>query len=165
MNSRIEAKQVKIIIIKNFIVILILYLIFNHVIGIGRITNYDMYPALRDGDLVIYNRLSKEYTHGDVITFIKDEKQYYSRIIAIYDDTVDINEEGVLFLNGNIMQEESFYPTYKSGKESLPFTIKEGEVFVLGDFRTGAFDSREFGLVSFKDIKGKAISILRVREL
>ena len=165
MDTRIESKQIIRMIIKNFIIILTLYIIFNFLIGIGRIINFDMYPALMDGDLVIYNRLSKAYNHGDVITFEKNGKQYYSRVIAIPGDTVDISEEGVLFINGNVQQDESFYPTYKGDKELLPLTIKEGEVFVLGDFRTGAFDSREFGVVFNKEMKGKAISILRVREL
>lgn len=44
-------------------------------------------------------------------------------------------------------------------------TVPEGSVFILGDYRTHAKDSREFGPISIENVKAKVITILRRREL
>ena len=43
--------------------------------------------------------------------------------------------------------------------------VPEGCVFVLGDYRTQAEDSRDFGCISLEDVKAKVITILRRREI
>ena len=61
---------------------------------------------------------------------------------------------------------QSLHGNYRIGLESsVPVDIPEGCVFVLGDNRQEAADSRDFGPVSLESVEGKVISILRRRGL
>jgi signal peptidase I len=67
-------------------------------------------------------------------------------------------------INGNVQQEEIFYPTEaQGGNFTYPYTVEEGSYFVLCDFRTEGYDSRSFGAVSKNTIDGKVITLLRRR--
>ncbi|MFR8353110.1 MAG: S26 family signal peptidase [Blautia obeum] len=44
-------------------------------------------------------------------------------------------------------------------------TVGEGQIFVLGDNRPEASDSRIYGCINIKDVKGKAIAVIRTRGL
>ena len=57
------------------------------------------------------------------------------------------------------------YPTYAKDEVKYPYTVPEGMVFILGDYRTQAVDSRDFGAVEQKDVQAKVITILRRRSL
>ena len=43
------------------------------------------------------------------------------------------------------------------GDSTYPFSLGEDEYFVAADNRTGALDSRHYGVISFRDIQGRAI--------
>ena len=55
-------------------------------------------------------------------------------------------------------------PAYE-GAVAYPLTLSSGEYFVLGDFREGAKDSRYFGPIERKEIKGKVLVVLRRKEI
>lgn len=57
------------------------------------------------------------------------------------------------------------YPTYAKEGLEYPYRVPEGHVFVLGDYRTNATDSRDFGPIPMKQVEGKVITILRRRGL
>ena len=73
-----------------------------------------------------------------------------------------------LKVNGSIVIETNvFYKTYPYDKKKVnyPLSLKKDEVFLLCDYREGGRDSRYFGAVSKKEIKGKVITILRRSDL
>jgi signal peptidase I len=143
---------------------LILWVLFGVVYGVAQISGEAMYPRIRDGDLILYYRLEKSFSQGDVVTFQIDGNRRTARVVAVGGDVVDISESGQLLVNGNVQEEEIFYPTEKlAAGISYPCTVEEGSYFVLCDFRTAATDSREYGTVSGKDISGKVITVLRRR--
>jgi signal peptidase I len=143
---------------------LILWTIFTFVFGLARVNGESMYPRIRDGDLILYYRLDREYSQGDVVTFLIDGNRRTARVVAKGGDVVEITEEGQLLVNGNVQEEEIFYPTEKSSDGiTYPCTVEEGSYFVLCDFRTASTDSRDYGTVSGKDISGKVITLLRRR--
>lgn len=142
------------------------YVLMSFVFGVGVINGEGMYPRLRDGDLVIFYRLENEWNIGDIIAFSKDLQQQYGRIVAKGGDTVDMTEDGQLVVNDSIQQEEIFFATQKEGRATtFPLNLSEKEVFVLGDNRTIAEDSRDFGPVEITDIQGKVITLFRRRGL
>ena len=49
---------------------------------------------------------------------------------------------------------------FKEGA-SFPVKLGEGEVFLMGDNRTGAIDSRQFGPVKAKDTLGELMTVIR----
>lgn len=138
--------------------------IFTFVIGITQVKGESMYPRIRDGDVVVYYRLTNQYAIGDVAVFKINDITRTARIAAMEGDVVELNPEGQLLVNGNIQDEEIFYPTEEiPGGISYPYTVEKDSYFVLCDFRTASSDSRSFGAVSKKDMNGKVITIMRRR--
>jgi len=138
--------------------------IFTYMFGIYRNTDSSMIPAIQDGDLVIFYRLDKRYVSSDVLIAEYQKEKVALRVVAVAGDEVDIREEG-LFINGHLQQETRIYETTKRFVEGVnfPLTVREGEVFVLGDSRENATDSRIFGPVDIADTYGKVITIIRRR--
>jgi signal peptidase I len=141
-------------------------LIFTFLYGLHRNAEPDMDPAVKDGDLVIFYRLDKTYVAGDLLLLSYKGKKQVRRVIATAGDTVDITENG-LIINGALQQELNIYkrtPRYAEGTE-LPVTLGEGQVFVLGDNRENATDSRVYGAADTKDSLGTVIAVIRRRNL
>jgi signal peptidase I len=125
-----------------------------------------MYPRLRDGDLILYNRLERNYTIGDVVVFEINDMTRVARIVAQGGDVVEVTEDGQLLVNGNVQSEEIFYLTQPDALGvTYPYTVEENSYFLLCDFRTASQDSRNYGAIPVEDIYGKVITILRRREI
>ena len=147
---------------KIIMLILVAYLIFTFIFGVKVLKNNDMSPRMSASDLLIYYRLDKEYVANDVLVVNKDGNEYVSRVVAMAGDTVDITENG-LVINGSVQANSNIYfdtGIYEDGIK-FPITLNQDEVFVLGDLREGAMDSRYFGPVKYGQIKGKIFVLLR----
>jgi signal peptidase I len=153
-------------IIKLCEVLLVIWAVFTFIFGIRQVSGENMYPRLRDGDLVLFYRLQQDYQIGDVVTFELEDATFWARIVAQGGDVVEVTEDGQLLVNGNVQQEEIFYPTEpQEGDITYPYTVEEGSYFVLSDYRTISLDSRTYGAISKKDLDGKVITVLRRREI
>ena len=124
----------------------------------------NMYPALKDGDLVISLRLQKLYLNA-AVQYAHDGKLCLGRVIGMPGDVIDISDEGALTVNGVAPAEEIFYPTFRceTADISYPYTVGEDQAFILNDFRSDTNDSRAFGAVNMKDVKGPLLIMLRRR--
>lgn len=122
-----------------------------------------MSPALTMGDRLVYSRLDKKPVAHDVIVFEKDGEARVARVVAIPGDTVEITPEGSLIVNGNcILEDRINEPTYPYNEYvSYPITLAENEYFVLADNRRTGVDSRYYGTVKAKEIKGTLILVIR----
>lgn len=148
-------------------ILVIFVLLFTFLYGVIPYDEPGMAPAIKDGDLVFFYRYNNVgYLPQDVIVLERDGGRIARRVVATAGDTVDITPEG-LVINGALQQEsEVFYKTdrYEEGV-SFPLTVPEGQVFVLGDFRVAASDSRMFGCVSVDDTLGKVMAVVRRRNM
>ena len=155
------------LIIKILLLALVIYVVFSFVLGFTRITGLSMYPRMSDSDLILYYRLDKNIKIGDVVVFDHNNSSYVLRVIGTEGQTIDIDEEGNLMADGHVVEEKILYKTYKDENSDVkfPYKIPKGEYFVLGDFRMSSVDSRNFGSIQFKDIKGTVINVLRSRDL
>ncbi len=156
--------EIKAFFIRCVILIIFLWLLFGVFFGIAPVQGDDMFPRMSAGDVVLYYRLEKNFNSGDVLVFKKDGKTRVGRVVAHENDSVEITGEGELKINGNVVVENNvFYKTYPYDKKRVryPLKLKTDEVFLLCDYREGGKDSRYFGAVSKKEIKGKVITILR----
>lgn len=133
--------------------------------GITQARDESMDPAVKEGDLVIYYRPDKDYSSGDAIVVEYNGSLQVRRVVAVAGDTVDISSDGGLIVNGSTQIEDDIYTTtlpYTDGI-TFPVTVGDGEVFVLGDNRTSAQDSRVYGTVSVKATKGALMTVIRRR--
>lgn len=163
-QRRLALGDIMIFLVKLAVTLLMAWILLGVVFGAAVMRGEDMYPRIRDGDLMVYFRMQQEYRVGDVVTFMRDEQRYTGRIVAGGGDTVDISEEGELLVNGSVQSEEIFYPTEAvEGKVGFPCQIPEDSVFLLCDFRTNGTDSRIYGAVPITELDGKVITILRRR--
>lgn len=152
------------LLLKIVILILVIFLIFTFLYGIVRINDVSMKPSIKDGDLVVYYRLDHRFISGDVAVFEKDNKTMTGRVVAVAGDTVDITKDGLMINGAEQISQDIYFDTtrFKNGVD-FPLTVKEGQVFVLGDNRPKASDSRIYGCIDLKDIRGKVIAIIRSR--
>jgi signal peptidase I len=134
--------------------------------GFHRNMDPDMVPMIKDGDLVLYYRLDKDYSIGDLLLLSYNGKLQVRRVAARAGDTVDIAENG-LSINGAIQSEFNIYQPTQPYEDGIPFplTVPEGQVFVLGDARENATDSRVYGAVKTEDTLGSVITVIRRRSL
>lgn len=143
----------------------VLLILFSQVFLLCRLNGNSMFPALKDGDLLIGFRLHKDYGKDDVVLFRMDGKTCAARIAATEGDVVSLDDSGQLYVNGAIQAGDIMFPTNAKEGIEYPYEVPEGHVFLLGDYRTRATDSRDFGAVPVEEIEAKLISILRRRGL
>ena len=159
-------EELRALILKIVYVLLAFFIVFTFIFGIHRNLSAGMQPSIRDGDLLFYYRLDKPYRANNLVVFKYKDELIASRVIAVEGDTVNITEEG-LEINGHLVSEPEIYfrtAQFKGGPE-FPLTVEKDTVFVLGDNREHANDSRIIGLINKKDIKGKVMGLIRRRNL
>lgn len=137
---------------------------------VGQRTEVDgssMEPMLSDEDNLLVDKLSyrfREPERFDIIVFAfqyKEDTYYIKRIIGLPGETVQIDEEGNIYINGEILEEGYGREVIKAENIGLakdPIVIGEDEYFVLGDNRNNSTDSRSplVANVKRKDIIGRA---------
>lgn len=141
------------------------WVLFSHVFLITQTTGNDMFPAVKDGDLIVAFRLQREYAKDDVVVYRADGETHVGRIVARATDVVTLDESGTLLVNGTTQSGEILYPTYAKEGLTYPYAVPDGHVFILGDYRTQTEDSRDYGPIPMEDVEGKVITILRRRGL
>ena len=137
---------------------------FSFIFGVFQYTNHTMYPAVNSGDLILFSRSDKNYFAQDLIVISYQGELQVRRVVALSGNVVDF-ENGRLLVDGAAQQEDHIFNEshrYESEIE-FPLTVPEGHVFVLGDNREGAVDSRIYGTVPIDDSQGKVISLFRRR--
>lgn len=129
-----------------------------------QVSGNSMYSNYKDKEYIITNLISLRFsnpTHGDVIVFKSpsdQNKDFIKRIIAIQGDEIFI-ENGKVYLNGNLLKEEYLDPGMQTFggaflQEGVKKTVPNGYFFVMGDNRNDSSDSRTWGFVTRKNIKG-----------
>ncbi|MBC5648052.1 signal peptidase I [Christensenella tenuis] len=159
-------KDILYLLLKIGLIVLAFVLVFTFLFGVFRNAEAAMVPAIKDGDLVVFYRLDKDYVLSDTVVLEFEGEKQVRRVVATAGDTVDITDQG-LMVNGALQQELEIYSSTKQYEEGIrfPITLSEGQVFVLGDARENATDSRIYGAVEIKDTLGKVITILRRRNI
>jgi signal peptidase I len=134
-------------------------IIFRFVIGFSIVGGDSMEPNLHDREAVLYQRIVSEYRPGDVVSIRMPSGEYYvKRVIAVGGDEVDLRE-GRVFVNGKELDDKwAGTETLESqGAIVYPYKVREGRLFVLGDNRKVSMDSRTFGEVSRRQVRGRLI--------
>lgn len=162
IKSLFKIRWFKIVFFTVFPLLLVYIVITQFIIAPKEIAGNSMYPALKNGDRILIKKYDKNYQRGDIIIFKSPKNpdiEYISRLIALPKDIVRI-QGGKVYLNGNLLNEkyvETYTNLWEGGclKESIPYTIPQGEVFVMSDKRSYSNDSREYCSIPLISIVGK----------
>ena len=82
-----------------------------------------------------------------------------------FTDVIMLDDSGTLLVNGTDQSGDILYPTYAKEGISYPCTVPDDCLFILGDYRTQAEDSRDFGCIPQDNVKARVITILRRRTI
>lgn len=124
-----------------------------------QVTGDSMEPVLREGNLIL-TRKTDHLKTGDICGFYYNNELLLKRVIGVPGDMVDIDAEGNVSVNGQVLNEP--YVLQKAlGKSdvSFPLLVPEDCYFVMGDNREVSIDSRSsiIGCVNLEQIEGKVI--------
>lgn len=148
---------------KVIVLLAALWLLFSFVFCLHRVHGNDMYPAMQDGDVVLAWRLQGSHNQNDVVVYRSGGKELVGRVLAKEGDVVDLTDDGQVTVNGT-PEDNEIYQTQAGKAVKFPYLVPKGKMFVLGDFRTQATDSRKLGAISTDEVEGVTIGLLRRRK-
>jgi signal peptidase I len=116
-------------------------------------------------DITLFPELPER---GDIIVFKfpKDEQRdFIKRVIGLPGDLLQVKGQK-LYINEQPYADPHAFHSELPGAEPLvprddfgPFMVPEGHLFMMGDNRENSQDSRYWGVLDFKKVKGKALVI------
>lgn len=163
--------------------LLIALIIRAYVVQAFKIPSGSMVPTLLVGDHLLVNKfiygikipfsdkrilVFKKPQKGDIIVFRYPEdpsRDFIKRVIATEGDVVEERNK-VVYVNGQPLKEPYVQHTDSRIKGPFeprdnfgPYIVPKNKLFVMGDNRDQSYDSRYWGYVDLKDVKGKAFII------
>jgi len=116
-------------------------------------------------DIVLFSETPER---GDIIVFKfpKDEsRDFIKRVIGLPGDKLQVKGQKV-FINDKPYEDPHAYHREAPGPDPLiprddfgPVLVPEGHLFVMGDNRENSQDSRYWGFLDIRKVKGKALVI------
>jgi len=166
------------------VAILLAMFIRTFVVQAFKIPSGSMKETLQIGDHILVNKFIygvkipfvgatlvpiKDPRRGDIIVFKFPEdpdKDFIKRVVGVAGDTIQVQDKH-LMVNGQpaeyaqaVFKDPHVIPTGVQPRDNFgPFTVPEGQVFVMGDNRDHSYDSRFWGPVSLDAVRGKAFII------
>lgn len=118
-----------------------------------------MTPTLHEGDILVTVK-TDDFKEGDIVAFYYNNKILVKRVIASSGEWVDIDDEGIVYVNNEPLYEPYINePSIGDCNIQLPYQVPDGRVFVMGDHRATSIDSRNesVGCVAQEQIVGKIV--------
>ncbi|MDD2973428.1 MAG: signal peptidase I [Lachnospiraceae bacterium] len=147
------------------VVLCLTYLVITFVGQRTQVIGSSMEPTLSNSDNLIVDKISyrfREPKRFDIIVFpfeYADKTYYIKRIIGMPGETVQIEGDGSIYIDGEVLQESYGKEVIQNpGRAAEPITLADDEYFVMGDNRNNSSDSRDPSVANIKkeNIIGRA---------
>lgn len=147
------------------VILCAVYLLIHYVGQRTQVQGSSMEPMLTNGDNLIVDKISYRFhdpERFDIIVFpfqYEDNVFYIKRIIGLPGETVRIDDEGNIYINGEILEEHYGKEVIQNpGRAREEITLADDEYFVMGDNRNNSSDSRDPSVAEIRreDIVGRA---------
>lgn len=160
-------------IVETLVLTFVIFIVIqNFVAQPYKVQQQSMERTLEPEQYVLVDKLTPrfdEYKRGDIVVFNPpadwgdDDTPFIKRVIGEGGDTVDIRDDGHVYINDIQLDEPYVYQEDDGTAQATtaPFdqaswTIPVGEVFLMGDHRSNSADSRTFGPVQVDQVIGRA---------
>ena len=141
-----------------FVAFIVGIIVTQNTISRATVSGHSMDNTLRDGQTIWVNHLPFiHYSRGDLAIVSESGTFLVKRIVATPGDTIQFVGDS-LYVNGELVKES--YVTdvnYDKGLLSKLVVLGDSEYIVLGDNRDSSVDSRNFGAINKKSLKGKVV--------
>ncbi|MCR5025619.1 MAG: signal peptidase I [Lachnospiraceae bacterium] len=147
------------------VVFALTFLFITFVAQRTEVSGESMVPTLQDQDSLLVDKLSYRFTEPkrfDIVIFpyhYGNNQYFIKRIIGLPGESVRIDEEGNIYINGELLEEDyGAEVILDPGRAQTEVMLGDDEYFVMGDNRNHSMDSRDIsvGNIAKKDILGKA---------
>ena len=128
-------------------------------LSVIQVSGDSMEPTLSNGDVILLVK-TKKYSHKDLCCISWRNKLLIKRVIALPGETVSIDADGNVSVNGKVL-EESYVQNKCLGECDIefPYVVPDGKLFVMGDKRDTSIDSRSsvIGCVDYDQMVGRVL--------
>lgn len=149
------------------IVLCFTYFVIHYVGQRTEVWGASMESTLNDGDNLIVDKITyrfREPQRFDIIVFpfrYEENTYYIKRIIGLPGETVQIDLDGTIYIDGEALEENYGREVIKPENVGIaidPIVLEKDEYFVMGDNRNNSSDSRTevVGNIHRDDIIGRA---------
>jgi len=152
--------------------LIIFFVIQNFIAQPYQVQQNSMERTLEPGQYVLVDKLTPhwdDYSRGDVVVFnppetwTSDPTPFIKRVIGLPGDTVEVRDDGRVYVNGVGLDETYTFkndqgvnePTEVS-PDQTSWVVPPGQLFVMGDHRQKSADSRVFGPINISNVIGRA---------
>ena len=139
-----------------FVIIIAIVLLFKQFVATPIQVNGDsMYPTLKNGDLMLLNKLGYNFgsiNRFDIVVVDKGDTYIIKRVIGLPGEHIEYIDSK-LYIDGEEV-EESFLEENVHTYDFEAYATEDC-YFVMGDNRPISLDSRELGCFDISKIKGK----------
>lgn len=146
-------------------VLIVTLLMVKYVAQRTTVSGNSMEPMIHHGDSLIVDKITYRFSDPerfDIIVFpfeYQEGTYYIKRIIGLPGESVRIDEDGNIYINGEILEENYGAEVIEDpGNAYNEVILREDQYFVLGDNRNNSSDSRNpaVGLIHRDSIVGRA---------
>lgn len=151
--------------------------LLKNILGIQgyKLQTGSMQPSLQKGEYILVNLKyykSKTLKRGDLVVFKSPQepsKDFLNRVVALEGEKIEIKKRQVYINNSPLQEDYKIFTKSRADSKTKDFIFHDlfrddygpvmvpwGTCFTLGDNRDNSYDSRYWGFLPLKNIKGKA---------